>query len=681
MKRKGFSRLLLILMMVFVVAYNSVVADSSGDDPVPANGQYNFKFADTELRHNFMAQAENYLLQKIYGGIPVFANSSFQMFAGRLQPLSGEYVPLMGFGNLYGQLTEDDSTVIMDDGQPGKPGEYTYRMADISSISQFNQWLFQGSNESDRMEWFYDSPYDFHFNDDLTGYQLVPSMAADNPQPIKSHILPTGKEVSRVWRITFRDDFEWVFHPATDAAGLSTTFDANDFYQTYKMALEKQWFRAISGGGDFLSGTTVIEKAEEFVNGTAEWEEVGIKLIDDYTLEFTFAEIQSEWNVRYFMGSFVMTPIHLGLYERVGDRYGTDAHLVAYHGPFYVEYFEADKILRYKRNEQFHNPDLVSGFTGMNVLFIEDSEMRFKEFEDGKLDWTYIPSGKIAEYRNHPSVKREPGATTFRIMINGLETVEKQRKKFPDGYWVPEPILANQNFRLAMYHAIDRQRLAVDVVKTPDPQAYHFTDLYLVDPEEGIAYRDTEWGKGVAAGMSPATYGYNVDAAKAYYREALRETIDAGFYRAGDTIEMSLLIFSGSEGQALFGDFIKQTFEETFNDPATGIKVVIEVEPTEFPAIYDNHMEIGEFDLSIGGIRGGTLNASSFLAQYRSDNLGGFAYNWGYDTNIPEIEVAYTDYDGVLVKELWSFDAIHQALQGPAEVKDGALVKEELVED
>ena len=176
--------------------------------------------------------------------------------------------------------------------------------------------------------------------------------------------------------------------------------------------------------------------------------------------------------------------------------------------------------------------------------------------------------------------------------------------------------------------------------------------------------------------MSPATYGYNVDAAKAYYQEALRETIDAGFYRTGDTIELSLLIFSGSEGQALFGDFIKQTFEETFNDPDTGIKVVIEVEPTEFPAIYTNYMQVGEFDLSIGGISGSALNASSFLAQYRSDNVGGFTLNWGFDTNIPEIEVAYTDYNGVLVKELWSFDAIHQALQGPAEVKDGALVKE-----
>ena len=675
MKRKGFSCLLLILMMVFVVAYSSVVY-SSVDEAVPANDQYDFKFADTELRHTFMAQAEDYLLKTMYGGVPVFANSSFQIFAGRLQPLSEQFVPLMGFGILYGQLSEDDSTVIMDDGQPGKPGEYTFRRAASTSITQFNQWLYEGSDESDRMEWFYDSPYDFHFNNDLTGYQLVPSMAADYPQPVNPQTLPTGKEVSRDWRISFRDDLKWVFHPDTDAAGLSTTIDANDFYQTYKMALEKQWFRAISGGGDFLSGATVIEKAEEFVNETAEWEEVGIKLIDDYTIEFTFTENQSEWNVKYFMASFVMTPIHLGLYERIGDRYGTDAHLVAYHGPFYVEYFEADKIMRYKRNEKFHTPDLVSGFTGMNVLFIEDSEMRFKEFEDGKLDWTGIPSGKVVEYRNHPSVKRAPGATTFRIMINGLETAEKQREKFPDGYWLPEPILANQNFRLAMYHAIDRQRLAHDVVKTSDPQAYHFTDAYLVDAEEGIAYRDTEWGKIVAADMSPATYGYNVDAAKAYYQEALRETIDAGFYRSGDIIELSLLIFSGSESQALFGDFIKQTFEETFNDLDTGIKVVIEVEPTEFPAIYTNYMQVGEFDLSIGGISGSALNASSFLSQYRSDNVGGFTLNWGFDTNIPEIEVAYTDYDGELVKELWSFDAIHQALQGPAEVKDGALVKE-----
>ncbi|MCK7487236.1 MAG: hypothetical protein MZU97_18290 [Bacillus subtilis] len=72
------------------------------------------------------------------------------------------------------------------------------------------------------------------------------------------------------------------------------------------------------------------------------------------------------------------------------------------------------------------------------------------------------------------------------------------------------------------------------------------------------------------------------------------------------------------------------------------------VVPRDFPGIYYNYMMIGEFDISIGGISGSTLDAASFLDVFSSDNRGGFTLNWGIDTSIAEVPVRYTDAGGVL---------------------------------
>jgi ABC-type oligopeptide transport system substrate-binding subunit len=661
-------------------------------------GMYNYKFATTELRHTFMAAAEKYLMNNMYGGIPLFANGGFVLYSSRLQLPVEDYVAVMGYGTGFATMTADDSTVLMDNGQPGNVGEYTYRTTISTNPGTWNQWLYDTSTDSDLMGVYMDALYTYHFNDDKTGYAVVPSMAASDPTPVDSYITETGKEVSKVWRITLRDDLEWYYHPDTVITGLPVgheVIDANDFVETFKLALDKEWFRAISGGGDFISSTNKIKNAQEYLDGSATWEEVGIKLINDLTFEFEFVDDQSDWNVRYFLSSFVMTPINIDLFEALGGEvdtdvdgsYGTDNKTIAYHGPYFVNYFEADKILRYKENPNYHNPNEYF-YTGYTFSVIEDSAVRFQEFVAGKLESTSLPTENYDEYKDYPGIRQVPGATTFRMMINGLGTVQNQRDQFPDGTWVPEPILANQDFKMAMFFAIDRQKLAEEVLKTSTTQMYLFSDAYLVDPEMGVPYRQTDQGLTVGEGLSPSTYGYNVDAARAYWELAIDALVADGTYTAGtqaafNVIQLDFNIFSGSVAQSLMGDYIKTTFESLFISYDHYIKVQINVQPKDFPGIYYDYMMVGEFDLSIGGISGSTLDAASFLDVFSSDNRGGFTLNWGIDTSPAEIEIRYTDFEGVRHWEMWSFDAITAALNGQVYLQNGeeAIVPAAVVTD
>ena len=648
----------------------------TGVEAALANGTYNFKFASADLRNQLMASAENYLLHNQYAGVPLFSDAGYNLYSSRMQLAAKEYLPVLRYGTEYSTMSADDSKVLMEDGKNGKAGEYTYRTAVGQNPAEWNQWKQDDATTSDLMANYYGSLYTYDFNADKTGYVLSPSMAAEDPKAIDGKELPSGKVVSKKWQIKIKDGLEWKFHPSTDISMVTDkTIDANDYYETYKLALEQKWFRAISGGGDFCTSSRKVVNAQEFVDGTAEWEDVGIKLIDNNTLEFEFADEQSQWNVKYFFGDMTLSPVQTELYKALGDKYGTNEKTIAYHGAYYVDYYENDKVIRLKKNDKYVAPDKYF-FTNRVVTIIPDAEMRFQEFVAGKLDAVGLPATHYEEYKSHPGLKHVPGSTVFRLMINGLGTQEKQVAKFPDSKWVPEPILANQDFKMGIFHAMDRKKLATEVMKTSQPSMYLFSDAYVVEAESGITYRSTEQGKTVGADLSPSTHGYNLDAAKAYFDKALDKLVGEGVYKTGDEIKIEFNYFSGSETQALMASYIKDAMEAAFNSAKHNIKVTVETTPKDFPGIYYDYMMIGEFDTSIGGISGSTLDAASFLDTYCMDNRGGFTLNWGIDTSVPEINVSYENFEGKLVKELWSFDALITALNGEVKVAEGKEVVE-----
>ena len=652
-----------------------------------ANGFYNYKFASSELRHTFMAAAEDYLLHNMFAGVPLFDSGSYVMYDPRVVLPVSEYVPVMGYGTGSGTMTADDSTVEMDDGEFGDAGVYTYRTTISENPQVWNQWLYDTSTDSTLMSYYYGNLYGYEFNDDKTGYELNPAMAAATPTAVDGRFTDAGAEVAYTWQITLKDDLMWYFHPDTNATflgGLDAAdyvIDANDFVDTYKLALDEKWFRAVSGGGDFVTSAQEIEGAANYVDGLNSWEDVGIKVIDDSTFEFTFVDEQSNWNVRYWLGSFVMSPINLELYdflEADGDdntTYGTDNMTIGYHGAFYVDYYEADVELIYVANPDYFNPD---EFFYDRYLFyvVDDPDVSWQMFEEGLLDGAAIPTAKYDDFKDFPGVLPVPGETIYRMMINGLETVEAQAEMFPDSTWIPEPILANQNFKSAMFFAIDREYLATVVMKTRQPSIYLFSTAYLVDAELGVAYRNTDQGETVGTDLAPDTHGFNFDAAQAYYNLALGELITAGDVSPGTAANPTIITlefnyFSGSESQKSMADYLEEAFEAAFQSTEYYINIDVETFPKDFPAIYYDYMMTGDFDLSIGGISGSTLDAASFLDTYCSDDRSGFTLNWGIDTSVAEIEVLYFDDLGVAKAEMWAFDAIVSALNGEIFVANG----------
>ncbi len=656
-------------------------------------GVLNLKFETADTKHTFFAAAERYLLENMIGGIPFYVANSFSLVDSRVTLPVETYIPSYGWGFRTATLTKDDSKVLSVEGQPGQADKYTYRTWNTDTFSTLNFWTYDDSISNDYLSLLTGGFYRQVLNDANNGWEFAPDLAASDPVPVGDSVKEiNGKVSSKTWRVTLRDDLKWAFAPGINTTGFDLVLDANDYIWTYKEALTQNLFRAISGGGDFVKeiagADAYAKRANEIYGGGATpttaqlaeldalWEQVGLKNIDDHTLEFTTIDAKGQFDAYYLLGWPAM---HQELYERDPKKYGQDHLNIATSGEYIMTSYEPNKKVQYVKNEKYPHAS-ESMWTGYDFLIYESAEVAFQAFLDGKLETSGVPNARVSEFISDPRLLQTPDATVWRLNINGLGTVEAQKAEFPGSNYVPEPILSYTPFRQALYYILDRRDLQENWVSSSGIGTTYFSDLYYVDPESGIPYRSTPQGQKVFEDFLGEDWGYNKGLALSKMKEAVTAAIADGYYTKGTPqayteIKLSIrfMQLTASDATKVRSDFVKSQFELLI-DNTNYVKVVVDIVDTPFPAIYYDYMMAGNFDIAIGGISGSELNASSFLDVFSSDNRGGFTINWGFDTSLPEIPVTWdhdNDPETPDITKIFSYDAIVTALNGKATIVNG----------
>jgi hypothetical protein len=325
-------------------------------------------------------------------------------------------------------------------------------------------------------------------------------------------------------------------------------------------------------------------------------------------------------------------------------------------------------------------------YTGQYWRFIEDSDLLFQEFLEGRLESASVPTASVAEYANDPRVKVAPAATTWRMSMNMFGTTDARDAYIAehpelglDPNYEPEPILSYLDFRQALYYGFDRYDAAVNVVGTYLPAHTYYASTYFLDAEGGISVRGTAAGQAVFDNFAGSTNGYVPDLAVALFKSAVADAIADGYYEAGTSddytvIELKLIYATSgnTSAVAMFAELV-EGYEELLVDDVNFVRVDILDEDVEFPGNYYDYILVGATDLGVGGISGSLLDAPDFLQVYRDDNYGGFTMDWGIDTSTANIVVSYNDLEGEAVSETWSFNALVSALNGLEFVRDGQI--------
>lgn len=232
------------------------------------------------------------------------------------------------------------------------------------------------------------------------------------------------------------DTLTYTFHLRKD--GVWTNGDpvtAKDFEFAWSQALNPDV------ASDYAYFLYFIKNAEKYFNGEVTWDEVGVKVVDDYTLEVT---MEQPTPYALFLFSFgTLAPINQRFYEAVGaDLYSTEAQYFCTNGPFALtEWSHNDKIVMQK-NDAWHGAADVE-VEEIDWKIITDANAALSSFLAGDLDMVGLGTGELIKQAEAAgaTIQSYTDGTAFYIYFNNN-----------DQY------LSNVNLRRALFNAIDEQK-------------------------------------------------------------------------------------------------------------------------------------------------------------------------------------------------------------------------------
>jgi oligopeptide transport system substrate-binding protein len=233
---------------------------------------------------------------------------------------------------------------------------------------------------------------------------------------------------------------------------------AHDFVRSYRRALTP------SLASEYAYMLYVMKGAEDFNTGkTADFSQVGVKALDDFTLQVTLNA-----PTPYFLSllnHYSWFPVHTPTIERCGPLYErgnrwTRPKTFVGNGSFVLEEWKVNHVIVVKKSPTYWGHDHVR----LNKIFfycIESSDTDERAFRSGQLHKTYVlPETKIDNYR-----QKYPDRLRIDLFLGTYFYVINTSK----------PALRDKRVRRALAMSIDREAIVKNVTRGEQLPAYHFT--------------------------------------------------------------------------------------------------------------------------------------------------------------------------------------------------------------
>ena len=667
-----------------------------------ADGLYTFKKESNAERTNVLGILERFAVTTGITGISLFENGGYVMYNPRVTLGTENYIVGYGFGILAeGAITADLEY------ETNEAWKRYYHISEAEDPGTLNYYNDQGSQVGDLFGYQAASFYTNFMNETKDGYDWVPELAKEKPVAVNDE---DGDGMATTWRFEVRTGADGLKYTTgsemEDRAAFNNREVALEDYVTpFKMLLTQS--NALYRGSELANTKSgAFAGAKEYYNGTAEgpndelWANVGLKAYEENGknyFEVTFTEEQTQFYCMYYIASSLYMPLPQEFIDLVtvqnifgynNDKTQTPMDNAITVGPYYVERYDQDQQIVYKKNPNYVYADTKYAIEGIHDKIFtasrEDTSAVLNEFLAGHFDASGIPQEYLSEYRNDPRTRSTTGNSNFKLNVNatnaetweylfGEEGVVTQTPK--DSYWELKPALGNHHFVQALSYSIDRLTFAN--ARGSIPSVDYLASNYMSDPENGLSYATTEAHKKAVETLLEDTdgYGYSLELARDYFRMALTELEADGAYTPGTKenptvihIEIAWMYPTHEEN---YHNEIKNFMETAFNDESVcGGVYQLSVDfwvGNAWSDVYYNKMMVGQFDIGFGSISGNSLDPIGFVSVLSSDQdiSGSFTLNWGVDTNDPEV------YPIVYKNMRWSFDGLYNSVNSKGIVSAG----------
>lgn len=249
------------------------------------------------------------------------------------------------------------------------------------------------------------------------------------------------------WTFNLRKGVKWVSH---DGEVYAETV-AKDFVDSIKYILNP---KNESKSANIIY--SVIANAREYYDGEIEdFEEVGVKALDDYTLEYTLKSPTPYFESMLAYVSFF--PVNGDFLAESGSRFGTDHKNILYNGAYIFDTFEPSTKRILVKNESYWDAENIH-ITKIHQKFNKEASTLAPElFARGEIDSTSISSDIIDEWMGDPKKKDmvRPSRTSFYTYFYAFNFDPQFAEEFEPANW--KIAVNNKNFRKALFHGLNRR--------------------------------------------------------------------------------------------------------------------------------------------------------------------------------------------------------------------------------
>lgn len=411
---------------------------------------------------------------------------------------------------------------------------------------------------------------------------------------------------------------------------------------------------SIAGLSDYLSGAN------------KDFSKVGVKAIDDHTLQYTLKRPEPYWNSKTTYG--LLFPVNADFLKTKGKDFGksTDPTSILYNGPFLLKSLTAKSSIELTKNENYWDKKNVH-FDAIKLTYDDgsDPESLERSFTDG----AYSIARVYPMSSNYASVEKKykdniyytaAGASTSAMSVNiDRQSYKYTAKKTDAEKTSTKKALLNKDFRQSINFAIDRT-VYQSQVNGKEGAAKAIRNLFV--PSDFVSAGNKTFGDLVTEKMS--SYGdewsgvnfadgqdglYNAEKAKTEFSKAKEALQGEGVQFP---IHLDLPVDQSSKLNVSQAQSLKQTIEKSLGSDNVVIDInQLSSDDMQNATLNAPNAAAEDWDISNGVVWSPDYqDPSTYLNIFKTTSNENTKTFMGYDNpnNAAAAQVGLKDYDALL---------------------------------
>ena len=449
---------------------------------------------------------------------------------------------------------------------------------------------------------------------------------------------------------------------------------------TYKLRKDAKWFTADGEeyapvkAQDFVTGIKYavdnksqaidliqnsIKGLNDYITGAdSDFSKVGVKAIDDQTVEYTLARPEPYWNSK--TTNSILFPVNEEFLNSKGKDFGTlSPDSILYSGPYLLKDFTSKSSIEYVKNPHYYDHDKVS-IEHVKLAYFDgsDQELTIRNFESGaySIAGVYPNSSNFAKTKekykdNIVYSLQDKTSWYFNFNVNRkaynhtAKTTDEQKKS-------TETAVLNKNFRQAVNFALDRTAYSA---QSNGEEAASKTLRNTLVPPTFVQVGDKTFGEVVASKL--VNYGtewsdinladaqdayFNKEKAQAKFAEAKKDLASQG---VTFPIHLDVAVDQTNKNAVTGMNSVKQTLESVLGAD----NLVIDVQQLSTDE-YNNVAFLAptpnarDYDLSFDGWVADYQDPSTYLNPFNAED-GFYLKIFGLDAKEDKAKIASLGLD------------------------------------